>query len=83
MSVDAVPPPLGPPVRRRSPASIVWIVVLGVLLIAALTGGTLLLLEVVRLQAQTQELERMGAHDAAFIAAHVHGYDEYMARARE
>ncbi|HWK20642.1 MAG TPA: hypothetical protein VNR37_07745 [Microbacteriaceae bacterium] len=60
MSVDAVPPPLGPPVRRRSPASIVWIVVLGVLLIAALTGGTLLLLEVVRLQAQTQELERMG-----------------------
>jgi len=29
------------------------------------------------------ELERMGAHDAAFIAAHVHGYDEYMARARE
>src|SRR5262249_4464389 len=29
------------------------------------------------------ELERLGAHDRAFIAANVHGYDEYMGRARE
>ena len=28
------------------------------------------------------ELERLGAHDRAFIAEHVHGYDEYMALAR-
>src|SRR4051812_37364484 len=29
------------------------------------------------------ELERMGALDNAFITAHVHGFDEFMARARE
>ena len=28
------------------------------------------------------ELERLGSHDPAFIAANVHGYDEYMALAR-
>ncbi len=28
------------------------------------------------------ELERLGAHDRAFIAEHVHGYDAYMALAR-
>ena len=28
------------------------------------------------------ELERFGAHDRAFIAEHVHGYDEYMTLAR-
>ena len=28
------------------------------------------------------ELERLGAHDAGFIAEHVHGYDEFMAAAR-
>jgi anaerobic selenocysteine-containing dehydrogenase len=28
------------------------------------------------------ELERLGAHNAAFIAANVHGYDEFMALAR-
>lgn len=28
------------------------------------------------------ELERLGAHDRRFIAEHVHGYDEYMERAR-
>jgi anaerobic selenocysteine-containing dehydrogenase len=28
------------------------------------------------------ELERIGAHDAAFIAANVHGYDEFMGLAR-
>lgn len=28
------------------------------------------------------ELERIGAHDMAFIAANVHGYDEFMAAAR-
>ncbi|MEN3377891.1 MAG: hypothetical protein V7604_3246 [Hyphomicrobiales bacterium] len=29
------------------------------------------------------ELERIGAHDRAFVAQHVHGYDDYMALARE
>lgn len=29
------------------------------------------------------ELERMGALDNAFITSHVHGFDEFMARARE
>ncbi|MFO1025467.1 MAG: molybdopterin-dependent oxidoreductase [Acetobacteraceae bacterium] len=29
------------------------------------------------------ELERMGAHDRAFIDRHVHGYDDFMALARE
>lgn len=29
------------------------------------------------------ELERLGAHDHAFIAQHVHGYEAFMARARE
>jgi len=29
------------------------------------------------------ELERRGAHDRAFIERNVHGYDDYMARARE
>jgi anaerobic selenocysteine-containing dehydrogenase len=29
------------------------------------------------------ELAAVGAHDRAFIAAHVHGYDEYMAAARQ
>jgi anaerobic selenocysteine-containing dehydrogenase len=28
------------------------------------------------------ELERLGAHDLAFIAEHVHGYDDFMAQAR-
>lgn len=28
------------------------------------------------------ELERLGAHDMAFVAANVHGYDEFMAAAR-
>ncbi|MGE0767356.1 MAG: molybdopterin-dependent oxidoreductase [Hyphomicrobiaceae bacterium] len=32
--------------------------------------------------ALASELERMGAHDHAFIATNVHGYDEYMAAAR-
>lgn len=29
------------------------------------------------------ELERIGAHDKAFIAEHVHGYDDYMMQARQ
>ena len=32
--------------------------------------------------ALANELERLGAHDRAFIAANVHGYDEFMAVAR-
>ena len=33
--------------------------------------------------ALASELERRGAHDRAFIERNVHGYDDYMARARE
>jgi anaerobic selenocysteine-containing dehydrogenase len=33
--------------------------------------------------ALAMELERIGAHDRAFIAANVHGYDEFMAAARD
>jgi len=38
--------------------------------------------DVVLAFALAAELERMGAHDAAFIAAHVYGHDEFMALAR-
>ncbi len=44
----------------------------------ALRPGT----DVVLAFALAAELERMGRHDAAFIAANVHGYDEFMAGAR-
>ena len=38
--------------------------------------------DVVLAFALAAELERLGAHDQAFIAANVHGYDEFMAIAR-
>src|SRR5215468_9906884 len=44
----------------------------------ALLPGT----DVVLAFALATELERLGAHDQAFIAANVHGYDEFMAIAR-
>jgi anaerobic selenocysteine-containing dehydrogenase len=44
----------------------------------ALLPGT----DVVLAFALAAELERLGAHDQAFIAANVHGYDEFMAIAR-
>jgi anaerobic selenocysteine-containing dehydrogenase len=39
--------------------------------------------DVVLAFAVAAELERVGAHDQVFIAANVHGYDEFMAAARE
>src|SRR5262249_8356230 len=44
----------------------------------ALMPGT----DVVLCFAVANELERLGAHDRAFIANNVHGYDEFMAVAR-
>jgi anaerobic selenocysteine-containing dehydrogenase len=45
----------------------------------ALKPGT----DVVLGLALAAELERIGAHDRAFIAAHVYGYDDYMVLARQ
>jgi anaerobic selenocysteine-containing dehydrogenase len=44
----------------------------------ALLPGT----DVILCFALANELERLGAHDRAFIAANVHGYDEFMSSAR-
>lgn len=73
---DFISPAQTPAPRRRSPAVVVWMVVLALLLAGAVVGGVLLYLEVQRLQSTNEVSERLNEEQRQFIDEQTEMLDE-------